>query len=141
MEIVGARTGLRGHDSRHGLAQLGIVVLRGDLGFGYRIHWRIDDDDSENRILVVGAVQFEGCSAECLAVHLNLLRCLRVFIGGVRPAENLGARKQKLQVGEVLVADRKAGNLLLVENGGHVGLFSLQKRYGIGIDGNGGAGI
>ena len=133
MELVGARTGLGGNHRGDGLAQLGVEVLRGDLGLSHRIHCRIDDDDAQNRILVVGAVQLEGGSAEGLAVNLNLFGTLGIFIGRVGPAQNLGARQQQLQVGKVLVANREAGNLLLVENGGDVGAVGLQLRLRFGV--------
>ena len=129
MEVVGAGLGLGSDNSRYGLAQLGIEVLRGDLGFCNCIECRVDDDDAQNRILVIGTVQFEGGSAEGLAVYLNLLRTLRVFIGSVGPAKELGARKKKLKVGKVLIADRQARNLLLVEDGRDIGAIRLQGRF------------
>ena len=72
MEAVGSRTGLRSDDGRDSLAELGIEVLRGDLGLGHCIRRRVDNNDSENRVLVVGAVQLEGRSTERLAVNLDL---------------------------------------------------------------------
>ena len=128
MEVVGAGTGLGGNYRGNSLAQLGVEVLRGDLGFSDRVHGGVDDDDAQNRILVIGAVQLEGGSAEGLAVHLNLLGALRVFIGRVGPAQKLGARQQELQVGEVLIAHGQAGNLLLVEDRRNVGAVGLQLR-------------
>ena len=72
-------------------------------------------------IFVVGAVQLESGSAEGLAVNLDLLGALRVFVRRVRPAEKLCAGKQELQIGKVLVAYGKTGNLLLIEDGRDVG--------------------
>ena len=92
VEVVGAGTGLRRHHGGNGLAQLGVEVLGGDLGLRHRIHGGIDDDDSQDRVLVVGAVQLEGGSAEGLAVDLNLLRSLRILIGRVGPAQLSGRR-------------------------------------------------
>ena len=48
----------------------------------------------ENRILVVGAVQLIRHPAERLAVHLNLLAGLRVFIRCVVPTQRLRAGQQ-----------------------------------------------
>ena len=115
VEGVGARSRLGGNNSRYSLAQLSIEVLRGDLGLGDRIHCWVDDDDSQNRILVISSVQFECGPAKGLAVHLNLLGTLWVFIGCVRPPKKLGAGEQKLEVGKVLIANRQARNLLLVK--------------------------
>jgi hypothetical protein len=115
--VVGSGAGLCGDDRGDSLAEFGVEVLGGDLGFGHRIHCGVNDDDSEDGILVVSAVEFEGGPAECLAVDLNLLGTLRVFVGSVGPAKKLGAGKQELKVGEVLVAYGQAGNLLLVKDG------------------------
>ena len=141
VELIGARTGLGSHDCRNRLAQLRVVVLRGDLGFRHRIHWRIDDDDAQNRILVIGAIQLECGSAESLTVYLNLLRTLRVFIRCVRPAEKLCARKQKLKVGEVLVAHRKTRDLLLIEDCCNVRFVCLQFRLCVCVHFYGCAGV
>ncbi len=71
-KLVRARTGLRSHDRRDSFAELGIEVLRGDLGFGYSIGSRVDNNNSKNRVLVVGAIQLERSSAEGLPVNLDL---------------------------------------------------------------------
>ena len=85
------------HDSRHSLAELGIVVLGCDLGFFDRIQARIHDDDPENRILVVGAIQVVTGAAEVLAVHKDLLAALRILGGRVAPSsEDLSTRGEQL---------------------------------------------
>ena len=64
VNVIAARLGLRGHDTGDGLAELRIVILQCDLGFGDGVEIRIDDDDAEDGILIVGAVEFEGGAAE-----------------------------------------------------------------------------
>src|SRR3984957_7022032 len=87
MEVVRSRLGLHGLNSGNSFAQLGVEVLRGDLGVGDGIKLRIHDDDTQNGILVVSAVQLVRHAAKGLSVDLNLARCLRVFIGRVGPAK------------------------------------------------------
>src|SRR6202041_2111949 len=129
-----SRLGLRGHDGGYGFAQFGVEVLCGDLGFSDRVHRRVDDDNTEDGIFVVGAVQLIGDAAEGLAVDLNLLGSLRVFIRGVRENEDLCPGPQKLKVCEVVISHREVGILFLIENGRYIGAFRLQLRQGIGID-------
>ena len=134
MEVVGARLGLRRHHGRHGLAELGVEVLRCDLRLGDRVQRRIHDDDAQDRILIVCAVQLESGAAESLAINLDLLAGLRILIGGVAPAQLLCTRKKQLQAGKVAPGDRQIRNRLLVKYRGHVRAIGLQLRNGIGID-------
>ena len=112
---VGARLGLHRHDAGRRLAELGVVVLRRDLRFADRLQGRVDDDDAEDRIAVLGAVELIGRAAEVLAVHHRLRRALRVLAGGVLPPQLLRARRQQDELGEVAVEDRQVGELLGVE--------------------------
>lgn len=125
VELIGAGARLRGHDRRDGLALFSVVVLGGDLDFGHRIGGGVDHDNAQNWVLVVGPIQLVGHAAEGLAVNLNLLRCLGIFIGRVGPAQHLRARQQQLQIGKVLVFHRQTCHLLLVEDGRHIGAVSL----------------
>ena len=89
------RTGL-GLDSDHagdGLAKFRVVILQRHFCFLNRIEVRIDDNDAENRILVIGSVEFERGAAKVLAVYENLLAALRIFCRCVAPPnELLGSR-------------------------------------------------
>ena len=89
MKLVGARFRLDGDDTRHSLAELRIEVLKRDFGFLNGVQVRIDHDNAENWILVVGAVQFKGGTAEMLAIHENLLSALRVLCSCVTPTDKL----------------------------------------------------
>ena len=51
---------------------------------------RVDDDDSQDRILVISPVQLETGTSEVLPVYLNLETPLRVFARGVIPTQALG---------------------------------------------------
>ena len=72
VKFVGARLGLGSHDGPDGLAEFGVVVLRSNLHFVNGIEVRIDDDDAEDGILVIGAVQFEAGSCEMLTIRQDL---------------------------------------------------------------------
>ena len=110
--LVRARLGLHGDDARGGLAELGVVVLRGDLGLADRLQRRVDDDDAQDGVAVLGAVQLVAGAAEVLAVDHGLGGALRVLAGRVVPAEPLGARRQQDELGEVAVEDGQLGELL-----------------------------
>ena len=73
MELV--RTRLRRDRIHRGdrLAKLGIVVLRRNLRIRHRVRVRIDDDDSQNRVLVIRAVQRVVHSTKRLSIDLDLL--------------------------------------------------------------------
>ena len=86
MEGVAARLGLRRHDSTQRLAELGVVILSCDFRFCHRVQTRVDDDDPQNRILIVGAVQFITSTAEMLAIHEDLLAALGIFRSSVTPS-------------------------------------------------------
>ena len=55
-EIVGARLGLRADDAGR-CTELRVVVGRRDLGLGQRLEGGIDDDESEQRVVIVRAVE------------------------------------------------------------------------------------
>ena len=106
MKLVGARARVRRHNTRDGFAELSIVILRRNLRFFDSIETRIHDDDPENRVLVVGSIQFITSAAEVLPVHEDLLATLRIFRGSVAPpGENLGSWGEQLQTLEVPVVD------------------------------------
>src|SRR5262249_30987742 len=113
MEFVGARLGLNRDNAGRGFSEFGIVVLERDLGFLNRVEVRIDDNDSKDRVLVVGAVQLEGRAAKVLAINENLLRSLRILGRSVAPADELlCAGRKKLEVGEVAIQNRKVFDVL-----------------------------
>src|SRR5262249_3307694 len=90
-------------------------------------------DDSENRITVIGAIQLIGCSAEMLAVDLNLKRPLRVFARGMVPAGAAARRAggKQFESREIAVDCRKVTELLLLKCRRHVGPVTLeQRRFG-----------
>ena len=89
MEFVAARFGLGGQDSSDGLAEFGVVVLSRHLRLSHRIQARVDDDDAQDGVLIVRAIQFVSGAAEVLAVDENLLTALRIFRGRVAPADEL----------------------------------------------------
>jgi len=129
MELVAARTGVGTHDSRHRLAELGIVVLGCDLGFFDCIETGIHNDDSEDRILVVGAIQVVAGAAEVLAVHENLLAALGIFRGRVAPSsEDLGSRRKQLQGLEITIVEGQFLQLLSGKLDRHIGAVRLELR-------------
>ena len=54
--------------SGYSLAHFRVVMLQRDLGFCDSVQIRIDDDDAEDWILIVGAVQLVIGAAEVLAL-------------------------------------------------------------------------
>src|SRR6267142_4600198 len=94
VKFVGARFGLGSDDSADRLAEFGVVVLRSNLHFIDGIEVRIDYDDSEDGILVVGSVQFEAGPRKMLSVRQDLPRTLWVFAGRVTPTLKLRAGRQ-----------------------------------------------
>jgi len=67
---------LRRHHSADGLAEFRVVILLSNLNFLDGIKIWINDDNSENWVLVIRTVQLKGCAAEVLSLSLNLLRSL-----------------------------------------------------------------
>src|SRR5262249_28168911 len=72
VQIVRARSGRDRNDTGDGLAELSVIILRSDLGLADRLEVRIDDDDAQNRIAVLGSVQLITRAAEVLAVDHRL---------------------------------------------------------------------
>ena len=60
MEVVAARLGLRRHVAGDRLSHFSVVLLQRDLGFGHGVQVGVDDDDAQDRILVIGAVQLDS---------------------------------------------------------------------------------
>ena len=138
MEVVRARLGLHRDDAGRRLPELRIVVLRRDLRFADRLEVRVDDDDPENRVAVLRAIELIAGAAEALAVHHRLRGTLRVLRRGVLPAELLRARREQDELREVPVEHRRFGQLPLVEGRRHVGAVSLEQRRSAGdLDGLG----
>ena len=89
---------------------------------------RVDDDDAENRVAVLGAVELIAGAAEVLAVDLRLRRPLRVLRRRVLPAHLLRARRQQDELGEVAIEHGQLGQLLGFEARRHVGAVGLEQR-------------
>jgi hypothetical protein len=93
METIRSRPGLRRYHARDGPTEFRGVVLRCDLHFGNCVQIWIDHSDTDDRILVVCAVQFVSGRERQLAVHFNLLALLRVLILPYAPADVGCARR------------------------------------------------
>ena len=128
VELVGPRLGLHRDHAGDGLPELGVVVLRRDLGLPNRVEVRVDDDDAENRVPILRAVELVAGPAEMLTVHHRLHRALRVLACGMLPLELLRARRQQDELGEIAVDDRQVRQLPPVERGRHVRAVGLEQR-------------
>ncbi len=73
VEAIAARLGLRCDQTRHRLAKFRVVVLQSDLGFGHCVEIGIDDNDAQDRILVVSSIEFEPGAAEVLPLREDLV--------------------------------------------------------------------
>src|SRR5258708_21639885 len=60
MNFICAGLSLRCHHSANGLAELRVVVLLGNLNFLNGLEIGINDDNSKDRVLVVGTVQLKA---------------------------------------------------------------------------------
>ena len=78
----------RNHTCRR-LPELRVVILRRDLRLPDGLEIRVDDDDPEDWVAVLGAVKLVPGAAEMLPVHLRLCGSLRVLGRRVLPAELL----------------------------------------------------
>ena len=129
MNVVAARLGLDGDQSSDSLAKFGVVVLKINFRLGNCVEVGIDDDDSQNGILVISSIQLVAGSAEVLAVDEDLLRTLRILGGCVSPTyQLLRARREQLELREVAVEDRQLRYILLVELDGNVGTVGFELR-------------
>src|SRR6516165_5437019 len=107
MKLVGARFRLDRDEARDRLTKLCIEVLKRNFGFLNGVEVRIDHDNAENWVLVVGTVELKCGTAEVLAIHENLLTALRVLRSCVTPAyELLCAGGKQFKVGEIAVENR-----------------------------------
>ena len=89
MQVVGTRLRLHRYQSSDRFTELSVVVGSSDLRFCNGVDVRIDDDDSQDWILIIRTVEFVASAAEMLPVHHNLLAALGVFRGGVAPTQVL----------------------------------------------------
>src|SRR4029077_20711726 len=89
VNLVAARLRLCCHYAAHSLTEFGVIILQRDFGFRYRIQVGIDHDDAKDRILVVGAIEFEGSAAEMLALRHDLLALLGILCSRVAPSHQL----------------------------------------------------
>ena len=87
MQIIAARLGLDRNQAGDSLAEFRVIILQRNLGLLNCLQVRVDDNDPENRILIVRAVQFKTRATEVLTVHENLLATLWVFGRSVAPAD------------------------------------------------------
>src|SRR4029077_2361123 len=89
VNLVAARLSLCCHYAAYRFTEFGVIILQGDFGFRHRIQVGIDHDDAEDRILIVGAIEFESSAAEVLALRHDLLALLRIFCSRVAPSHQL----------------------------------------------------
>ena len=128
VQSVRARLRLYGNDAGSRLSELRVVILRRDLRFLNRIEIRVDDDDAENRIAVLGAVELVTGAAEVLPVHHRLRRALRVLARRVLPLKLLGAGRQQDEFREVAIEDGQIVDLLRFEGRRDIGAIGLEQR-------------
>ncbi len=126
--LVPSGLGLHRDHAGRRLAELGVVVLRCDFRLGDRLERRVDDDDAEDRVAVLGAVELIAGAAEMLAVDHRLRRSLRVLARGVLPAELLRAGRQQDELREVAIEHRQIGDLPRIERRRDVGAIGLEQR-------------
>ena len=69
---VSAGLRLHGHDTGRRLAKLRVVVLRGDLRLTNRLERGVDDDDAQDRIAVLRAIELVPGAAEVLPIDHGL---------------------------------------------------------------------
>ena len=120
---------MRRNQSGDRLALFRIVKLRTDGGLSDRVEVGVDDNDPENWILVVGAIQLKARAAEVLSVYENLQASLRILGCGVAPpGQLLRARGQQLKRGKVTLVHREVLNEAIVKGGADIGAVGLQLR-------------
>ncbi len=110
------------------LAEFRVVVLGRDFGFRHRVQTRVDDDDPQNRILIVSAVQFISGTAEVLSVYEDLFAALRILRGCVAPAQDLGSRRKQFQALEVSVEYWKFRQLFSAKLDRDIGAVGFELR-------------
>ena len=123
---VGAGLGLRADDAGGG-AELGVVVGGRDLRLGDRLERRVDDDQPEQRIVIVGAVEQVRRPGEALAVDDLAVGPLRILARCRLRRRRLHPRRQQLEGREAPVQDRQARHCLFRERGRHVAALGLQQ--------------
>ena len=129
MEFVGTGLGLHFDDAGGGLAGFRVVILKGDFGLGDGVEVGVYNDNAEDRILVVGSVEFEVGAGEVLAIDLDLSAALGIFRGSVVEARQfLRTRREQLEAGEVAIEYRKIFNVLLAKLDGDVGAVGFELR-------------
>ena len=83
VNLVAARLGLNCDQPGDRFSELSVKIRSGDFGFGHRVQVRIDYDNAEDWILIVGAIQLESGSAKMLAIDEDLAAALRVLGRGM----------------------------------------------------------
>src|ERR1700691_5239783 len=136
VEGIGARFGLHRLHRGDSLPELSVKILGGDLGFRHGLVVWIDDNDAENGILIVRAVQGIVHAAERLAINLNLLGTLWVLVGRVGPTKLHRTRQQQLQIGKVMVRDGQCFEVLRRVGDRHISPVRLELRHRISVDGD-----
>ena len=102
--------------------------MESDFGLGHRVQIWVYHDNAENRILVVGSVQFISRAAEVLALNEYLLATLRILGGSVAPGELLRSRRQQFEAGEVAIQNGQIFNILGIELKRHISAVRLELR-------------
>src|SRR5258708_21378772 len=92
VEVICTRFCLCSYNSCYRFSKFGIVILSSKLSLGYSVEVWVNDDNAENRILIVSAVQFISGSTEVLSLNENLLAALRILGRSVTPRKLLRAR-------------------------------------------------
>ena len=126
MQGVGARLCFRLHHRPARLRIFGIVVARRIFEFGNRVDGWIHDDNTQNRVIIVGAIDHEVLGAEALAVDVDLHALLGVLAGSMLPRHLLRTRHQQFEGGEIAVERGQVANLRGAQTGTDLGAVCNQ---------------
>lgn len=132
MKCVGAGLGRIRHDAAAGVPEFGIVILRGLFHFVHGVHGRVNQDFTEDGVLICRPIQFESSSTESLPVDLNLLSALRVLGVVLVPAELGRAGVQEHESLQVPAEVWQILELFRCKRLRHVRTICLQQRSGSG---------
>lgn len=106
MERIATRLGGRADYCSGSLPKLRVEARGHNLGLSDRIKSRVDDDDTEERITVVSAIENVRSSPEMLPVYGDLNTALRVLARGMLPIETLRPSRGESQLSEVAIVNR-----------------------------------